>query len=351
MRIGIPAEIKTKEGRVALTPVACRSLTEKSHEVMLQAGAGLASGYSDEEYQAAGVTLINTAREIYDSSDLLVKVKEPQAEEASWLRSDQILFCYLHLAAEHDLTVALLDTGVTAIGFEIIEVYGRLPLLSPMSQVAGRLAAQISTYLLHSNHGGKGLLLGGVAGTDPGNVVVIGAGQAGVAAMADLLCAGANVSMLDINTDRLKEVQSQYPAISVYDSSQPDAITEIIANTDILVGAALVPGKRAPVVVTREMVRQMSDGGVIVDIAIDQGGCIETSHPTGYDNPTYIEEGIVHFCVTNMPGAVPRTATQALSHAISPYVEKIAAGELSADSVLQGAIYLRDGKIQYAGLK
>jgi len=351
MRIGIPTEIKTLEGRVALTPEACRALVEQSHDVMLQSEAGVISGYRDEEYQQAGVTIIDTARALYDASDLVVKVKEPQAEEASWLRPDQILFCYLHLAAEHDLTRALLNSGVTAIGFEIIDVNGALPLLSPMSHVAGRLAVQISTQLLHTYQGGKGLLLGGVDGTDRGNAVVIGAGQAGIAAMTDLLCAGANVSLLDINTGRLAEIQSVYPSVSVHDSSQPEVVAEVISTVDILIGAALIPGKRAPVVVSRDMVRQMPDGGVIVDIAIDQGGCIETSRPTGYDSPTYIEEGIVHFCVTNMPGAVPRTATQALSHAIASYVGNIAAGELSTDSILQGAIYLRDGKIQYPCLK
>ena len=351
MRIGIPVEIKNQEGRVALTPMACQSLIELSHEVLLQAGAGKDSGYNDEEYAAAGVNLVDGAGALYNDCDLLVKVKEPQPEEVARLRSDQMLFRYLHLAAEQDLTSALLSSGVTAIGFEIIEVNSELPLLSPMSQVAGRLTAQISAHLLHSNEGGKGLLTGGIAGTDPGNAVVIGAGQAGLAAANDLLCSGVNVTLLDINTDRLAAIKTQFPAITTVDSSQPGMLASLICSADIVIGAVLAPGKRAPVVVTREMVQDMPNGGVIVDIAIDQGGCIETSRPTSYDNPTYIEEGIVHFCVTNMPGAVPRTATQALSNAIAPYVEKLARGEISSDAVLQGAIYLQGGKIQYTGLK
>jgi alanine dehydrogenase len=349
MRIGIPTEIKPQEGRVALTPEACRQLVEHGHDVCLQTGAGQASGYPDDDYAHAGVRLLDSARQVYDSGDLLVKVKEPQSTETEWLRTGQLLFSYLHLAAEPRLTSQLLACGVTAIGFEIIKVDGDLPLLSPMSQVAGRLAAQVSVELLHSNNGGKGLLLGGLKGTDPGHAVVIGAGKAGMAAVKDLLCTGARVSLLDINLEKLLLIQKEYPSLHIYDSTEPGLLSDIVLSADILIGAALIPGKKAPVLVSREMVRSMPDGGVIVDIAIDQGGCIETSRPCNYENPTYVDEGIVHFCVTNMPGAVPRTATQALSHAILPYVEALADGHLDHDSVLQGAIYLGGGEIQYSG--
>jgi alanine dehydrogenase len=351
MKIGVPAEIKTQEGRVALTPEACEFLISQGHEVFLQSKAGAASGYSDDDYLAMGVRLIEGARELYELSELLVKVKEPQPQEAGWLRRDQLLFCYLHLAAEPELTDLLLNSGVTAVGFEILQIDHSLPLLAPMSEVAGRLAAQVSGHLLHRTQGGKGLLIGGVNGTDPGHAVVIGGGQAGIAALRDLLLSGATVTLLDINRERLDWARDQFPGIRVQDSGQPEKVSDAVASADIVIGAALIPGKRAPIVVTRQMVSRMKPGGVIVDIAIDQGGCIETSRPTSYDNPTYIEEGQVHFCVANMPGAVPRTSAQALSKAILPYVAQLASGALASDSALQGAIYLRDGEIQYAGLK
>ncbi|MCW8963519.1 MAG: alanine dehydrogenase [Gammaproteobacteria bacterium] len=351
MRIGIPTEIKAEEGRVALTPEACQMLVHQSHEVVMQTGAGLNSGYSDAEYQAVGVTILPNPKDVYGDCDLLVKVKEPQPHEVEWFKPGQLLFCYLHLAALPELTDALLESGVTALGFEIVKVDNRLPLLSPMSHVAGRLAVQTATQLLHSTRGGKGLLLGGVDGTDPGHAVVIGAGEAGMAAARDLLCSGAKVTLLDINAERLAAMKDEHPALHTLNSRDPDVVRTVVANADVLIGAALVAGRKAPVVVTREMVRDMPDGGAIVDIAIDQGGCIETSRPTSYDNPVYVDEGMLHFCVTNMPGAVPRTSTQALSHVITPYVAQIASGQITDDRVLQGAIYLEGGEIQYAGLK
>ena len=351
MRIGIPKEIKSQEGRVALTPDACKALIAEGHVVAVQKHSGEVSGYRDEHYQSAGVQLVEDPETLYGHSELVVKVKEPQGEETRWLKRDQLLFCYLHLAAERHLIPLLLDSGVTAIGFELVEVDQTLPLLTPMSVVAGRLAAQTSTQLLHTSYGGKGLLAGGIEGTDSGHAVVIGGGQAGRAALRDLLCSGSQVTLLDINQNTLDRVKAEFPDVCTADSSDSRVVAEVVANADILIGAALIPGRRAPVVVSREMVRSMTPGSVIVDIAIDQGGCIETSRPTTHDNPTYIEEGQVHYCVTNMPGVVPRTSTQALSHAILPYVRQLASGRGLEDTALQRAIYLQEGEIQYAGLK
>ncbi len=355
MIIGIPKEIRAHEERVALTPLACARLVSEGNEVCMESTAGLGSGYMDTEYTDAGVTVIAEVEKLYETSDLIVKVKEPQSEEVRHLKSGQLLFCYLHLAAEQDLTSHLLESGVTAVGFEIIQLEdGRLPLLAPMSIVAGRLAAHVGTTLLHGHSGGKGLLLGALGHDDiqidRGNVIVLGAGNAGEAAMLDLIRTGADVHVFDINADRLRILKDMNPAITTCNAGSPAILREHLRHCDLLVGAVLVPGRRSPKVVSREMVAEMPEKSVIVDIAIDQGGCVATSRPTHWDNPTFIEEGVLHFCVTNMPGAVARTSTQALSAAILPYVSDIAAGKLMEDPVLQGGIYLSEGKIECSGL-
>ncbi len=355
MIIGIPKEIRAHEGRVALTPAACARLVSEGNKVCVESMAGLGSGYQDTEYADVGVDVIPSAEGLYKASDLIVKVKEPQFEEVPRLQSGQLLFCYLHLAAEQELTNHLLKSGVTAVGFEVIQLAdGRLPLLAPMSIIAGRLAAHIGTVLLHGHSGGKGLLLGALGFDDKymdrGNVIVLGAGNAGEVAMSELLRTGANVYVFDINMERLRALKATYPAIITCDAKSSDLLREHLQYCDLLVGAVLVPGRRSPKVVSHKMVAEMPKKSVIVDIAIDQGGCVATSCPTHWDDPTFVEEDILHFCVTNMPGAVARTSTQALSVAILPYVSAIAAGRLMQDPVLQGGIYLSGGEIKYSGL-
>ena len=355
MIIGIPKEVRAHEGRVALTPPACAALVRAGNEVCMESTAGLCSGYMDTEYADAGVKIIADAGELHDISELIVKVKEPQPDEVHRLKKGQLLFCYLHLAAEQELVNGLLESGVTAIGFEIIQQQdGGLPLLAPMSIIAGRLAAHIGITLLHSHRGGRGLLLGALKQDDAeierGNVTVLGAGNAGEAAMLDLISTGADLHVFDINMGRLQALKARNPSITICDAGSPALLRKNLQHCDLLIGAVLVPGKRAPQVVSREMVATMPKKSVIVDIAIDQGGCVETSRPTHWDNPTFIEQDVNHFCVTNMPGAVARTSTQALSATILPYVSDIAAGKLMQDPALRGGIYLSEGKIQYSGL-
>jgi len=317
--IGLPKETKVLEGRVALTPDACGDLIRQGLHVFVEHNAGLASGYDNACYEAKGATLCANAAELYALGELIVKVKEPTETDLLHLRAEHILFCYLHLAAEPDLQKTLCDRGLTAIGFETIAVNGALPLLAPMSAVAGRVAVQLGTHYLHKPQQGKGLLLGGVAGCDAGQVTVLGAGVAGSHAAEMAAAMGATVTVLDIDVDKLKKVTQINAAIETQ-LATPEAIARILPITDLLIGAVLVTGRKAPQVVSREMVASMPKGSVLVDISVDQGGCIETTHATSYDNPTYIQEGVVHCCVTNLPGGVPRTATQALSGAILPYV-------------------------------
>lgn len=334
--IGLPKETKVLEGRVALTPDACGDLVRQGLQVFVEHNAGLASGYDNACYEAQGVTLCANAAELYALGELIVKVKEPTATDLLHLRAEHILFCYLHLAAEPDLLQTLCDIGLTAIGFETVEVDGALPLLAPMSAVAGRVAVQLGTHYLHKPQQGKGLLLGGVAGCDAGQVTVLGAGVAGSHAAEIAAALGATVTMLDINANKLKQIAQNHAAIETA-LATPETIARILQTTDLLIGAVLIPGRKATQVVSREMVAAMPKGSVLVDISVDQGGCIETTHATSYDNPTYIEEGVVHCCVTNLPGGVPRTATQALSRAILPYVM------LLADDLWQDHTALREG--------
>lgn len=343
MSIGIPREIKPLEGRVALLPGACAELAHHGHEVLVERGAGRLSGYEDPAYAAAGARLVEGAEALYAESRLIVKVKEPVGPELGYLRADHTLFCFLHLAANRELALALKSLGLTAIAFETLEVDGRLPILRPMSEVAGRVAVQVGTHLLHAPQGGCGVLLGGVTGTDRGTVVVIGAGVAGSAAAAMAAAMGATVTVYDKNPDRLAAMRALGPNVTALHATREDMATSLGA-ADLLVGAVLVPGRRAPVVVQRETVAAMRDGSVIVDISVDQGGCVETTRPVTYEAPTYVEEAVIHFTVTNMPGAVPRTASQALSANVLPYVLRLVAPDWEADPALVAGINVRAGR-------
>ncbi|MDH5649475.1 MAG: alanine dehydrogenase [Gammaproteobacteria bacterium] len=344
MRIGVPKEIKTMEGRVALIPPAVGELVAAGHEVFVETGAGIASGYSDENYQAVGAHIVGSAAETYGQAQLMVKVKEPVAPEYDLLREDHILFSFLHLAANATLTQALATRGLTAVAFETISVKGRLPLLAPMSDIAGRLASQIGTTLLHSSHGGRGILLGGLPAAERGNVVILGDGVAGSNAARVAANVGANVTVFGLARENLSRVRFLGPnvtALPSYDALRQEAVQQ----ADLLIGAVLIPGAKAPHLVSREMVKSMKPGSVIIDISVDQGGCIETTRPTDYAAPTYVEEGVVHFGVTNMPGAVPRTASQALSAELTPFVLRLAAEGGLQDPVFAQGINVQNGKI------
>lgn len=325
MEIGIPKEIKNREYRVGATPAMVRALTEAGHSVIVQSNAGHEIGFLDEMYKAAGAKIVRTPDEVYDSSEMIIKVKEPQESEFSLLKEGQILFCYLHLAPDPIQTQHLIDRNVVAIAYETVtDQHGRLPLLVPMSEIAGRISIQVGAMSLQLNNGGKGLLLGGVPGVAPANVVVIGGGVVGTEAARMALGLGANVTIIDRDLNRLRALDSLFgPSLkTLYSTSQ--TIEESIANADLVIGAVLLPGKLAPKLVTRQMISEMAPGSVVVDVAIDQGGCFETSRPTTHDNPTYIVDHVVHYCVTNMPGACARTATQALTNATVDYALLIA---------------------------
>lgn len=344
MRIGIPKEIKPLEGRVALVPEAVGELVNAGHEVWVQAGAGELSGYPDSAYTAHGARILPDAAALYGQARLLVKVKEPIAPEYDLLRPDHVVFSYLHLAATPELARVLRHKGLTAVAFETVEVAGHLPLLAPMSDIAGRLAVQIGTHLLHAPLGGRGILLGGLPGAERGRVVVLGAGEAGGAAVAAAAALGAEVTVFALTRDALARMRALGPNVTALYSSR-GAIAEAVRQADLLIGAVLIPGARAPHLVTRAMVRSMRPGAVIIDISVDQGGCIETIRPTDYRSPTYVEEGVVHFGVTNMPGAVPRTSSQALSGAIAPFVARLARDGWEQDAALQAGINIQAGRI------
>lgn len=326
MRIGIPSEIKPLEGRVGLIPAACSGLVRDGHDVLIQSGAGIASGYSDADYEAVGVRIVPDAAAAYGEAEMVIKVKEPVNGDLDHIREDHLLFCYLHLAAEPELTEALKRIGCTAVAFETVEDHlGRLPLLAPMSDIAGRLSMQTAITLLHRPHGGKGVLIGGVPAAKRGKVVVIGAGVAGGASATVAAGMGAEVTVFDMDRDKLERMRALGPNVTGLYPHAAD-IAEAVRTADVVIGAVLVTGERAPSVVTEAMVKTMQPGSVVVDISVDQGGCIETTRPTTWDDPTYIAHGVVHFTVTHMPGAVPRTSSQALSAAIAPYAEILAAG-------------------------
>ena len=325
MNIGIPKEIMTGEGRVALTPEACAALIAAGHSVFVENSAGQSSGYSDDDYQQAGARLLATGQQVYASATLIVKVKQPLAQDLESLRSEHILFSYLHLAADRLLTQALCDIGLTAIPFEsVADEQGALPLLAPMSQVAGRIAAMRGASMLFNNRGGRGVLLGGVDGSDPGRVVVLGAGVAGSHAVAVSAALGAHVDVLDLDEHKLLSLKSALPAIETH-LSTPEIVETLCAQADLVVGAVLLAGRRAPVVLKTSVIKQMAAGTVIVDIAIDQGGCVEDIRATSSDELSYLQHGVIHTAVPNMPATVARTSSQSLSSVILPYVEALAA--------------------------
>lgn len=324
MEIGIPKEIKNREGRVGATPGMVRALTEDGHSVKVQSMAGNEIRFSDEMYVNAGAKIVKSAKEVYDA-EMIIKVKEPQESEYPLLREGQILFCYLHLAPDPLQTSALLKSGVVGIAYETVtDQQGRLPLLVPMSEIAGRIAIQVGATSLQLNNGGKGLLLGGVPGVAPARVVVIGGGVVGTEAARMALGLGAHVTIVDRDLSRLRTLDALFgPSLNtLYSTSQN--IEEAVMVADLVIGAVLIPGKTAPKLVTEKMIKQMSPGSVVVDVAIDQGGCFETARPTTHDDPTYVVDQVVHYCVTNMPGACARTATLALTNATMDSAREIA---------------------------
>lgn len=324
MIVGVPKEIKNNEYRVAMTPAGVRQLVEQGHKVLVEANAGDGSRFTDEQYKSAGAKIVPTAADAW-GAEMVVKVKEPVAVEYQYLRSDLLLFTYLHLAAEEALTKAMADSGVTGIAYETVEAPdGSLPLLTPMSEVAGRMSIQVGAHFLERSHQGRGVLLGGVAGVAAANVVVIGGGVVGTNSAQMALGLGANVTILDTNLDRLRYLEHALHGRLTTLASNSYNIAESVRIADLVVGSVLVRGARAPRLVTREMISTMNPGSVVVDVAVDQGGCVETIHVTTHSDPTYIIDGVVHYGVANMPGAVPRTSTMALSNATLPYVLRLA---------------------------
>ena len=338
MKIGIPTEIKTAENRVSMPPHGVADLTRRGHTVYVQSGAGAGSGFTDDEYIATGADILPTAADVWNSAEMVVKVKEPLPDEYAFLRPDLILFTYLHLAASESLTRALMDSGVTGIAYETIEdENGKLPLLEPMSEVAGRMASQVVAQYLTKHEGGRGVLMGGVPGVARANVVVLGGGTVGTHAAQMALGMGAHVTILDINLERLRYLDNVLHGNLTTLYSNRANIDAAVLQADAVIGSVLIAGARAPKLVTREMLADMQDGAVIVDVAVDQGGCVETTHPTTHDDPTFIIDGVVHYGVANMPGAVPRTSSLALSNATLPYVVKL------ADKGLRDALKSDDG--------
>jgi alanine dehydrogenase len=349
MTIGVPKEIKTQEHRVGLLPSGASQLVKLGHQVVIECCVGTDSGYPDQDYMAAGATLVDSHEAAFDC-DLVVKVKEPIASEFPFLRKGQIVFSYLHLAANRRLTDALLKSGVTAIAYETVTHGHRLPLLEPMSEIAGRMATIVGAHFLAKPHGGKGVLLGGVPGVLPGRVVVLGGGTSGVNAARMALGLGADTTILEIDVERMRFLDIAMSGVRTLYSSAAH-LTELLPTADLIIGAVLVPGAKAPKLLTREMLKLMKPGSVFVDIAIDQGGCAETSRPTSHDDPVYFEEEILHYCVTNMPGAYARTATQALTNVTYPYVEALAkygiAEACRHQKGLGHGVNVQNGKITY----
>jgi alanine dehydrogenase len=350
MRVGIPTEIKNNEFRVAITPAGVAELVHRGHEVLIQAGAGEGSAIADADFKRAGAQMINSVDEVWEEADLLLKVKEPIEPEYTRLRRGQTLFTYLHLAASKPCTDALMSSGTTSIAYETVQTAdGALPLLAPMSEVAGRLASQVGAYHLMRSHGGRGVLMGGVPGVAPANVVVIGGGMAGDNAAAVAKGMGARVTVFDLNINTLRKIDAEYGgSIETRYSSRLD-LEDAVKEADLVIGAVLVPGAKAPKLVTNSTVAHMKPGSVLVDIAIDQGGCFEDSRPTTHDDPTFPVHDTVFYCVANMPGAVPRTSTYALTNATMPYVVKLAErgwnGACQADSSLAKGLSTHEGAL------
>jgi alanine dehydrogenase len=352
VKIGVPNEVKTHEYRVGLTPAGARELALHGHSVLVEHNAAVGIGISDDSYRAAGAAVVDSAAEVFASADLIVKVKEPQPAEIAMLRQGQVLFTYLHLAADKAQTVGLMHTGATCIAYETVtDRTGALPLLAPMSEVAGRMAVQVGAHCLEKEQGGVGVLLGGVPGVAPAKVVVLGGGVSGTNAARMAVGLEASVTIIDKSLPRLKELDLQFGPRATTLFATAEAIEHQVLAADLVIGAVLVPGAAAPKLVSRDMVRQMQPGSVLVDIAIDQGGCFATSRPTTHSVPTYVEEGVVHYCVTNMPGAVARTSTFALTNATLPFVialaEKGWRKALAEDRHLLNGLNVHAGKVTY----
>jgi alanine dehydrogenase len=352
MLIGVPKEIKSNEHRIGLTPVGVRELVHHGHQVMVQGNGALTIGFEDAHYQQAGAEIVATAEEIFQRAEMIIKVKEPQANECAMLRPGQVLFTYLHLAPDPEQTRLLIQSGATCIAYETVTSEGHgLPLLAPMSEVAGRMAIQAGAYNLEITQGGDGILLGGVPGVEPAKVLVIGGGVVGINAARMAMGLGADVTILDRSLSRLQELEMLYGGRMKTVFSTTDAIERYALEADLVVGAVLVPGAAAPRLISRDLVKRMKKGAVMVDVAIDQGGCFETSKPTTHQDPTYIVDGVVHYCVANMPGGVARTSTIALTNATLPYALQLAgkgaAGALRDNPHLRNGLNVHAGKVTH----
>jgi alanine dehydrogenase len=348
MRVGVPKEIKNHEYRVGLVPSGVRELAAAGHQVFVQAGAGAGIGVDDAAYIAAGAQIVGTAEEVFAAAEMIVKVKEPQLAECKMLRADQVLFTYLHLAADPAQAKALMDSGASAIAYETVtSPEGSLPLLTPMSEVAGRMSVQVGAASLQKANGGLGVLLGGVPGVPPAKVVILGGGVSGTSAAEIAVGMRADVTVVDRSLKRLRQLDAQFAGALQTAASTTEAIESLVIQADLVIGAVLVAGAAAPKLVTRDMVRRMRPGAVMVDISIDQGGCFATSRPTTHAEPTFVVDGVVHYCVTNMPGAVPRTSTFALTNATLPYVKVLA--DLGLAQALAGDPHFAQGLNVHAG--
>ncbi|HBE81317.1 MAG: alanine dehydrogenase [Blastocatellia bacterium] len=348
MKIGLPKEIKDNEYRVGLTPAGVNALVHAGHTVHVQRSAGEGSGFADEQYVKAGGKILETADEVWEAGDMIVKVKEPIAPEYPRMRENQLLFTYLHLAPEFELTKQMMDRKVTGVAYETItDIHGKLPLLTPMSEVAGRMSVQVGATFLEKMNGGRGILLGGVPGVPAANVVIIGGGVVGTEAAKMAVGLGAKVTIIDRNLDRLRQLDDIFLSKVQTLASSRYAIEEAISHADLVIGAVLVVGAAAPKLVTRDMLHLIPHGAVLVDVAVDQGGCFETTHATTHSNPTYYEEGVLHYCVANMPGAVPRTSTFALTNATLPYA--LALANKGFEQAIKDDTGLQEGVNTYAG--
>ncbi len=352
MKIGVPKEIKIKENRVGLVPGGVQQLVMDGHEVFIQKNAGMGVGITDDDYKKAGASILETAADVFATATMIVKVKEPQPVEIAMLRPHHILYTYLHLAADVDLTKGLMKTGATCIAYETIQTAdGALPLLVPMSEVAGRMSTQVGAHYLQLDQGGKGILLGGVPGVQRGKVTVIGCGIAGTNAMKIAMGLGADVTAIDLSTKRLSEMDDLFENRITTLYSNAGNIEKAVVDSDLVIGAVLVPGAKAPKLVTRAMIAKMKPGSVVVDIAVDQGGCIETCRPTTHENPTFVVDGVIHYCVANMPGAVARTSTYALTNVTLKYARMIAKlgleGAAKMDPALKLGINIHRGDLVY----
>jgi alanine dehydrogenase len=355
MIIGVPKEIKTEENRVAVTPTGVAGFVARNHQVLIQKGAGSGSSLTDANYRAAGATIIDSAKEVWDKADMIMKVKEPQESEFSFLRPGLILFTYLHLAAAEAVTRAMLERKVTGIAYETIQLDdGSLPLLAPMSEIAGRLSIQVGAWCLQAENGGKGVLLGGASGVRPANVVIIGAGMSGTSACQVAVGMGAHVSILDINPNKLRYVHDILGGHVTTLMSNRANVEEAVVGADLVIGSVLIPGAQAPKLISRTLVKRMKPGAAFVDIAIDQGGCAETSRPTTLLNPIYVEEDLVHYCVTNMPAIVPHTSTYALTNSTLTYGLELAnrgfPQALVKNKALAKGLNTFNGKVTYEGV-